>query len=63
MGRRLTAEDLRRFALARRRLSEENASRSRERRLSADQIDRLVRRELKSGHVNEYGFIVKLGGE
>ena len=63
MAKRFTAEDLRRFALAKRRISKENESRREEARLSVDQIDRLVRKEVESGNVNEHGYIVKIGGD
>jgi hypothetical protein len=61
MGRRLSAEQLRRFALAKRRLGKDNSSLPPERQLSADQIEKFVRHELDSGNVNEFGYIVKIG--
>ena len=55
---KFTADQLRRFALAKRRLQDSNKDLPDERRLSADQIEKFVRDSVKSGNVNEHGYIV-----
>lgn len=55
---KFTADQLRRFALAKRRLQDSNKDLPDERRLSADQIEKFVRESVKSGNVNEHGYIV-----
>ncbi len=54
---RFTADELRRFALAKQRLQTSNRDLPDEKRLSSDQIERFVRESVKSGHVNEEGYI------
>jgi hypothetical protein len=55
---KFTADELRRFALAKRRLQDSNKDLPDERRLSSDQIEKFVRESVKSGNVNEHGYIV-----
>ena len=58
MKRGMSAEELKRFALLKRRLQEENENRSPKEKLSKDQIDRRARESVKMGYVNEHGYIV-----
>ena len=59
--RKYTAEELRRFALAKKRLQVDNRDLPENRRLSDDQIEKFVRHSVRSGNVNESGYIVNLG--
>ena len=59
--RHFTADQLRRFALAKKRLQDSNRDLPDNRRLSSDQIERFVRKSVRSGHVNKEGYIVTLG--
>ena len=58
MGKKMTAEELKRFALLRKRMQDENKNKSPKEQLSFDQIDRKARESVKMGNVNEYGYIV-----
>ena len=58
MGKKMTAEELKRFALLRKRMQDENKNKSPKEQLSFDQIDRKARESVKMGDVNEYGYIV-----
>ena len=58
MAKNMTAENLKRFALLKRKMEEENKGKGEEERLSSDQIDRKARDSVKMGNVNEYGYIV-----
>jgi len=54
----MTPEELKRFALLRKKMKIENQNRSPKEKLSSDQIDRKARESVKMGNVNEYGYIV-----
>jgi len=58
MKKRMTPEELKRFALLRKKMKIENQNRSPKEKLSSDQIDRKARESVKMGNVNEYGYIV-----
>ena len=58
MPKRMTPEELKRFALLRKKMQDENKNKSPKEQLSFDQIDRKARESVKMGDVNEYGYIV-----
>tara|TARA_B100000214_G_C23971400_1_gene630339 strand:+ start:2506 stop:2730 length:225 start_codon:yes stop_codon:yes gene_type:complete len=58
MKRGMSAEELKRFALLKSRMKEENKNKSPKEKLSKDQIDRRARESVKMGNVNEHGYIV-----
>tara|TARA_R110002020_G_scaffold57022_4_gene157209 strand:+ start:406 stop:618 length:213 start_codon:yes stop_codon:yes gene_type:complete len=58
MRRGMSAENLKRFALLKRRMQEENEKKSPKEKLSKDQIDRRARESVKMGYVNEHGYVV-----
>ena len=58
MRKRMSPEELKRFALLRKRMQDENQNRSPKEQLSKDQIDRKARESVKMGYVNEHGYVV-----
>jgi|TARA_Y100000289_G_C3831081_1_gene103628 hypothetical protein len=58
MARNMTAEELKRFALLRKRMQNENRNKSPKEQMSFDQIDRKARESVKMGDVNEHGYVV-----
>jgi len=54
----MSPEELKRFALLRRKMREENKNKSPQEQLSLDQIDRRARESVKMGYVNEHGYVV-----
>tara|TARA_R100001163_G_scaffold65328_1_gene62130 strand:+ start:662 stop:874 length:213 start_codon:yes stop_codon:yes gene_type:complete len=58
MKKRMTPEELKRFALLKRKMQDENQNKSPKEQLSLDQIDRRARESVKMGYVNEHGYVV-----
>ena len=54
----MTSEELKRFALLKIRLQRENVGRSDRERLTREQIEEKARRAVRSGRVNDAGYIV-----
>ena len=56
--KRMTAEELKRFALLKKKMQVDNKNKSPKEQLSKDQIDRRARESVKMGYVNEHGYVV-----